>query len=316
MKRTAVVMDEPMLEQGLPEPGPVRRRIDDAMDRVTGLVRDRIDHDGAATVDWFVRHFYANVPPDDLVNTPDEQLYGAALAMWQAARRRQPGAATVRVYTPRVEQAGWHAQRTIVEIVNDDMPFLVDSVTAELNRQGVTVHLVIHPVVRVVRDADGKLERLVEPGEAPDLKDGDRARDESFMHCLIDPQSDPAVLARLRDGLERVLADVRAAVQDWEPMRARVAASQDDLAKAPDPAEAAEAADFMAWVDAGNVTLLGSRYYVVTPGDGALDEPWLDLVEGSGLGMLRDPETTVFDEHGHAATLPAEIRAFHKIEEG
>ncbi len=168
MKRTAVVMDEPMLEQGLPEPGNLRRRIDDALGRVTGLVRDRIDRDGVATVDWFVRHFYANVPPDDLVNTPDEQLYGAALAMWQAARRRQPGAATVRVYTPRVEQAGWHAQRTIVEIVNDDMPFLVDSVTSELHRQGLTVHLVIHPVLPILRDAAGEVTGLYEPGtDAP-----------------------------------------------------------------------------------------------------------------------------------------------------
>ncbi|RJF77223.1 NAD-glutamate dehydrogenase [Azospirillum cavernae] len=277
----------------------------DMRKQLAELVRSRVPN---ARAEEFVQRFYANVPPDDLLRATSEQLYGAALAMWQWGQHRRTGAARVRVYSPRLDEHGWQSDRAVVEIVNDDMPFLVDSVTAELNRQGVTVHLVIHPVVRVVRDADGKLERLVEPGEAPDLKDG--ARDESFMHCSIDPQSDPAVLARLREGLERVLTDVRAAVQDWEPMRARVAASQHDLAKAPDPVEAAEAADFMAWVDAGNVTLLGSRYYVVTPGDGALDEPSLDLVEGSGLGMLRDPETTVFDEQGHAATLPAEIRAF------
>ncbi|RTR13057.1 NAD-glutamate dehydrogenase domain-containing protein, partial [Azospirillum griseum] len=275
----------------------------DLRKQLAELVRSRVPN---ARAEQFVQRFYANVPPDDLLRATPEQLYGAALAMWQWGQHRRPGSARVRVYSPRLDEHGWQSDRTVVEIVNDDMPFLVDSVTAELNRQGVTVHLVIHPVVRVRRDADGKLDSLLEPGVAQE-----GAHDESFMHCSIDPQSDPAVLARLREGLERVLSDVRAAVQDWGPMRVRVAGSQHDLSKAPDPAEAAEAADFMGWVDAGNVTLLGSRYYKVTQGHPAQpDDPWLELVEGSGLGVLRDPETTVFDEHGHAATLPAEIRAF------
>ncbi|MGF7176429.1 NAD-glutamate dehydrogenase [Azospirillum doebereinerae] len=265
------------------------------------LVRSRVPN---ARAERFVQRFYGNVPPDDFLRATPEQLYGAALAMWQWGQQRHPGAARVRVYSPRLDEHGWQSDRSVVEIVNDDMPFLVDSVTAELNRQGVTVHLVIHPVVRVVRDASGRLETLLEPGE-----EQDGARDESFMHCLIDPQSDPAALARLRDGLEHVLADVRAAVEDWEPMRERVRAARDDSARAPDPADAAETADFLTWVDAGNVTLLGSRRYDAIPGR-TPDEPWLELVEGSGLGVLRDPEVTVFDEHGHAAVLPAEIRAF------
>jgi len=305
MKRTAVVMDEPMLEQGLPEPGNLRRRIDDALDRVTGLVRDRIDHDGAATVDWFVRHFYANVPPDDLVNTPDEQLYGAALAMWQAARRRQPGAATVRVYTPRVEQAGWHAQRTIVEIVNDDMPFLVDSVTAELHRQGLTVHLVIHPVLPILRDAAGEVTGLYEPGT--DAPVG--ARPESLMHVQLNPVGDPAAQERIRAGLEGVLADVRAAVEDWRTIGSRVAESAALTTAAhaalPD-GEAEEAAAFLAWMDEDNFTYLGARDYRVADGD----EPGLELIAGSGLGVLRDDEVSVFDGLRHSASLSPEVRAF------
>ena len=273
----------------------------DMRKQLAELVRSRVPN---ARAERFVQRFYANVPPDDFLRATPEQLYGAALAMWQWGQERPPGGARVRVYSPRQDEHGWQSDRSVVEIVNDDMPFLVDSVTAELNRQGVTVHLVIHPVVRLVRDARGRIETLLEPGE-----EQEGAHDESFMHCSIDPQSDPAALIRLRDGLLRVLADVRAAVQDWDPMRERVRAARDDSAHAPDPAEAAETADFLTWVDAGNMTLLGSRYYVATP-DHAPGEPWLELVEGSGLGMLRDPEITVFDEHGHAAVLPAEIRAF------
>jgi glutamate dehydrogenase len=273
----------------------------DLRQQLAELVRSRVPN---ARAERFVKRFYANVPPDDLLRGTPEQLYGAALAMWQWAQQRTPGKPKVRVYAPRLDEHGWQSERSVVEIVNDDMPFLVDSVTAELNRQGVTVHLVIHPVTRVVRDAEG---RIVELLEADEEKDG--ARDESFMHCSIDPLSDPAAQARLRAGIERVLADVRAAVEDWTPMRERVRAARDDIAHAPDAEESKEATDFLTWVDDGNMTLLGSRLYTATiGGDGR--EPWLELVEGSGLGVLRDPEITVFDEHGHAAVLPAEIRAF------
>ncbi|PWC36664.1 NAD-glutamate dehydrogenase [Azospirillum sp. TSO35-2] len=273
----------------------------DLRQQLAELVRSRVPN---ARAERFVKRFYANVPPDDLLRATPEQLYGAALAMWQWGQQRQPGTAKVRVYAPRLDEHGWQSDRSVVEIVNDDMPFLVDSVTAELNRQGVTVHLVIHPVTRVVRDADGRIVELLEPGE-----EQAGARDESFMHCSIDPLSDPAAQARLREGIERILRDVRAAVEDWSPMRARIRAARDDIAHAPDSEESHEAADFLAWVDDGNMTLLGSRQYIATMGDDRT-EPWLELVDGSGLGVLRDPETTVFDEHGHAAILPAEIRAF------
>ncbi len=293
------------MEDSVAEQVTMRRRIEDALGRVTGLVQERIDREGAATVDWFVRQFYANVPPDDLVRTPDEQLYGAALAMWQTARRRQPGQAIVRAYTPRVEQAGWHAQRTVVEIVNDDMPFLVDSVTAELHRQGLTVHLVIHPVLPVLRDRDGLLTGLYEPGgDAPA-----GARAESLMHVQLNPVGDPDALERIRSGLETVLSDVRAAVEDWHAIGARVAesAALTQAARGSLPeGEADEATDFLAWMDEDHFTYLGSRDYRVSPGA----EPTLELIEGSGLGILRDDAVIVFEGLRRSASLPAEARAF------
>ncbi|WP_246015842.1 NAD-glutamate dehydrogenase domain-containing protein, partial [Azospirillum griseum] len=305
MNRTAVAMNEPMLEPTTLEPGPLQRRIDDTLGRVTALVRERIEREGAATVEWFVRQFYANVPPADLANTPDEQLYGAALAMWQAARRRPAGTATVRVYTPRVEQAGWHAQRTIVEIVNDDMPFLVDSVTAELNRRGLTVHLVIHPVLPILRNAAGDITSLFEPGT--DAPPG--ARPESLMHVQVNPVGDPAAQEAIRAGLEAVLTDVRAAVEDWRTIGSRIAESATLTAAARSAmpeGEAEEAAAFLAWMDEDNFTYLGARDYRVTDGD----EPDLELIAGSGLGVLRDDGVTVFDGLRHSASLSAEVRDF------
>ena len=88
------------------------------------------------------------------------------------------------------------------------MPFLVDSVGMELTRHGLGIHLVVHPIIGVCRDADGKL---------TDLRDD--ADPEAFMHFEVDRETDAAVLEALRRDLLRVLGDVRAAVDDWEAMR-------------------------------------------------------------------------------------------------
>ncbi|MFX8786199.1 hypothetical protein ABTM90_20465, partial [Acinetobacter baumannii] len=79
------------------------------------------------------------------------------------------------VYNPRLAEHGWASTHTVVEIVNDDMPFLVDSITAELNRRDISVHLVVHPVLRVARDQAGALAGLAEDGQR-----------ESWMHIEID----------------------------------------------------------------------------------------------------------------------------------
>ena len=71
--------------------------------------------------------------------------------------RRHPGHAKIRIYNPDPTTDGWSSPHTIVEIVNDDMPFLVDSVSLAINASGRTVHLVIHPILSVMRDPKGRL---------------------------------------------------------------------------------------------------------------------------------------------------------------
>src|SRR3990172_2166055 len=120
------------------------------IDRVTRCAGKRRDR--AAEVESFVRLFYANVPPDDILAESPDNLFGAALSLWTFGADREAGRAKVRVYNPRLDEHGWRSVPTAVEIVNDDMPFLVDSVTAALNRRELTVYLVIHPIVRVARE--------------------------------------------------------------------------------------------------------------------------------------------------------------------
>ena len=101
----------------------------------------------------FARLYYAEVDPEELAARASADLQGAAAAHLELARKFSGSQAKVRAYNPQPAQHGWQSTHSVVEIVNDDMPFLVDSVTMEVNRQGLTLHLVIHPVLRVARDA-------------------------------------------------------------------------------------------------------------------------------------------------------------------
>ena len=137
----------------------------------------------------------------------------------------------------------------MVDIVSDDMPFLVDSVTAEINRQNFSIHLVVHPIVAVERDRAGRLKKLCATGAA---------RAESVMHFEITELRRPDSLERLRRGLQAVLGDVRAAVEDFDAMQERLGDAAAGLESAPAQAsrpEIAEAGAFLRWLDDSIFTL-------------------------------------------------------------
>src|SRR5436190_19955010 len=181
------------------------------IDDVCSRVREKLRDDEAPQVEEFVRQYYRRVPPEDLVDRSELDVYGAALAHWNFIRRRAPSEAKVRVYNPQFEQHGWQSAHTVAELVTDDMPFLVDSVSMELSRLGSGIHLLIHPVINVRRDEGGGLVEVARPGAEQPA--------ESVMHIEIDRQSDE--LDALRGHLLRVLGEVRAAVEDWPRMRER-----------------------------------------------------------------------------------------------
>jgi glutamate dehydrogenase len=114
-------------------------------------------------------------------------LAGAALAHWGLARVRRPGETKIHVYSPSLEEHGWESPHTVVQTVVDDMPFLVDSVSMEVNRHGRAIHLVIRPIMRIRRDDDG---RLLEVG-------GDDGEDESLIHLELDRLADAAATEEL-----------------------------------------------------------------------------------------------------------------------
>ncbi|HLI10246.1 MAG TPA: NAD-glutamate dehydrogenase [Alphaproteobacteria bacterium] len=273
--------------------------------RVASLARERLPRGKSEWAERFLRQYYANVPPDDVAGAEIDQLYGAALAFFNFGRCRTPGQPKIRVYNPRFEDHGWKSSHTIIEIVNDDMPFLVDSVTAELNRRDLTVHLVIHPVVRVRRDGKGNLLELYAPADAPP-----EAARESFMHVAIDEQSAADVLQGIAADLERVLGDVRAAVGDWKTMRGRITDLIAHLEASPPPLpadEIAEATAFLRWIEDNHFTFLGYREYDFV-GSGAAAR--MEVTQGTGLGILRNDAALVYHGRRNMSALPPDVQAF------
>jgi glutamate dehydrogenase len=253
------------------------------IDEVCSRVRQLLADNGAADAEAFVRRFYRWVSPDDIVERDALDLYGLAIGELGFARRRRPGDTKVRVYNPAFETHGWSSTHTAVEIVTDDQPFLIDSVSMELNRGGFGVHMIIHPVMHVRRDADGQLLEVLPPGA-----DHEDAIVESVIHAEVDRQTDPARLEHLRAELMRVIGEVRAAVDDWPLMRERALGLAAELAESPPPGldaeEVEEARAFLEWLEDHNFTFLGYREYELVTDDNELR---LNAVPGSGLGIMR-----------------------------
>lgn len=250
----------------------------------------------------FTGEYFRQVDLDDLLERNPDDLLGALLSHRQLGAQRPAGVPKVRVFSPSPGEDGWGSRHSVVQVVNDDMPFLVDSVSMEIGRQGLGLHLMIHPVYAVERDAQGKLLAIHPRGEAP------QQPRESWMYIEVDRLVDAARRAALVAGIERVLADVRAAVTDWKAMVARLQEASATLATPPaglPAAEVAESRAFLDWLADDHFTLLGYRRHDLV--QDAAGEPSLRLVGGSGLGVLR--ETGAEAASASFAALPAVARA-------
>lgn len=250
----------------------------------------------------FIQLYYSGVAAEDLLCLSAQNIYGAALAHYRLAAGRRAGEPAIRVYTPGMEAHGWQSSHSIVEIVNDDMPFLLDSVSSAISGLGLGVHMVAHPVIRVQRSAAGCWAGLAPP-------DGSPAQLESFIHMAIDEQHDPARLAQIRDAIASVLADVRAAVTDWRMMLSKLddAVAEIEKARPADGAieEARESSAFLQWMRDNHFTLLGYAEYQF-PENGDISS--VTHVEGSGLGLLRNPDVKLFRTHSNGlVSFSAEI---------
>ncbi|WP_327132296.1 NAD-glutamate dehydrogenase [Streptomyces sp. NBC_01343] len=264
----------------------------------------------------YLQRYYLHTAPEDLLDRDPVDVFGAALSHYRLAETRPQGTANVRVHTPTVEENGWTSSHSVVEVVTDDMPFLVDSVTNELSRQNRGIHVVIHPQVVVRRDVTGKLIEILGPdcdAHGPKTARPHDSLVESWIHVETDRETDRADLKQITDDLRRVLSDVRESVEDWEKMRdaaLRIADDLPDEPTAPDlrEYELEEARELLRWLADDHFTFLGYREYNLTDGDA------LAAVPGTGLGILRSDPHHSGQEDDHPVSpsfnrLPADARA-------
>ncbi len=269
------------------------------LEQVLRIADQRLASAAAKEARAFVTQYYENVDPEDLADRAPEDLYGAAMAHLSFARTFASGMPKLRVYNPRAEEHGWSSPHTVIEIVNDDMPFLVDSVTMEVNRQGSTLHLFNHPIFSTQRDEEGHLKSFGPPSKEGHL--------ESLIHVEIDREIEPARLKQLGEGILAVLADVRAAVEDWPAMRERMAEVIKELQSPPaflQGEEADEMRAFLEWLEDKHFTFVGYREYALESVNG---EDQLRILPRTGLGVLREPKLGGVSRS--FAELPAQLRA-------
>src|SRR5450759_1306413 len=280
--------------------------LEQARSQVIHSAAELADKAGGERLEPFLRRYYRHVATEDLLTRGAEDIFGAAMSHRELAADRPVGTANVHVFTPTIEEQGWSCGQTVIEIVTDDMPFLVDSVTAELSRQERPFHLVIHPQLVVRRDAAGALQEILDVDEMAGAEFG--AGIESWMHVEIDRVPREADRETIAKSLVRVLSDVRESVEDWPKMqhecRQIAAGLETDPPQGVDPAEIAHARRLLLWLADEHFTFLGYREYSL---DREGEEDVLHASSGSGLGLLRydQPRSGSFGRLNSAARAKA-----------
>ena len=246
----------------------------------------------AAQAPAFLRTYYANVEVSDLAGRDPHELAAVALSHLALAAKRR-GRALVRVFNPSLREDGYTSAHTVVEMVNDDMPFLVDSIGLALTQRSLMLHFLAHPIFAVTRDGAGNLLSLEERGQTAD---GKKQRLESFQHIEVDRIVDPQILRALQGEIERSMADVRVACADWQKMQAAAGQAADDLHSLSarfDPRDISETQALLAWMDESPLHISGlSGISAARHRQQGASRPG----ESTGLGILRPghkhPEST------------------------
>jgi len=247
-------------------------------------------------IDQFLRRYYAHVPYEDLQNRSSTILGQAAVSHLEFAKTRKIGKPLLRIFNPTEDKHGYQSAFTIIEVVNDNMPFLVDSVSAAIIGQNLSIQMTVHPLLRVHRDNRGKLLKLASMSDEGGMV-------ESYIRFAVDRESDLQHLNVLEHQIQKVLADIRVAVRDWRKMRDKMLEAASSLHRGPvgaDPALRVETDALLQWMAGDHFTFLGYREYKLRKRGEAL---YLVPVKGSGLGVLSKDE-----RGGRAVELSKEMR--------
>lgn len=250
------------------------------LDALEQLAEQRWSEADQAIIQRFIDCYYASMATEDLTARAPGSLYGLALSHWRLGYQRPRGEVALRVYNADPEQDGWESTHSVVQIVADDQPFLVDSLSMAMNEQGLIIHLISHPVLEIARDAGGHVTAVSDRSSS----DGEP---EAWIHIEVDRQAGDASLDALEAAVRDTLRDVEVTVADWQAMRHQAEQARRSLkrrAPAADDDYPAEIDAFLEWMLDDHFTFLGYRRYDLRRGNDGLR---LEAVQDTGMGLLR-----------------------------
>ena len=235
----------------------------------------------ASALSGFQDVFFRHELQEDLAGWKPADLSVVADSIGEWARVRATGETKIRVFNPEQKKHGWHIPHTVIQIVGDDMPFIVDSVSAALIYQGLTIDVMFHPVLHVVRDKAGQMLKATEGAKAEGIA-------ESYMHLQLEQMMTSDACRKLETTLQDTLRDVQAATSDWRAMLAKmeqVIDKTESLTHGLEADDVRESADFLRYLKANNFTLLGYRECRFSGGPKKMQSI---AVTGSELGVMRN----------------------------
>ncbi|MEM8878002.1 MAG: NAD-glutamate dehydrogenase [Pseudomonadota bacterium] len=270
---------------------------------------------GATIHQDIIDSLFSRAAPEDLDAYAPEDLASLADQTAKLISKRSADDQLIRVYNP--EPTGNSTSLddiTVIEALNDNMPFLLDSAMAELNERGLELRMVLHPILRIARDKKGAMMGFSGLWHRPDSEDQDSSgRPESLLHIHVARIDSDMLRKDLQHALEDIFSDVATVVEDWKPMLAQLDAAIARYRDTPPPIpvdEIAEAIQFLEWLRDNNFTFLGIRQYAFV---GESDTGRFERVKTgdvAGLGLLADPEVKVLRRGREFVTITPEIRDF------
>src|SRR3990167_8722219 len=258
---------------------------DRILEEVVSLTNKKLDTQQAVMCAEFVRQCFGTVALDDLRLWTAEGLCGAAIHFWSTIQTRCPHETKIIIYNPDEQQDGWQTSHTVIEVITDDAPFLVDSMRMVIHRMGLASHLIIHMGgIRLTRGDHDQVTAIFP-------RRGELSSDvmiEAPIFMEIDRHTDAEVLTELQHNLQRVLVDNHAVAQDWQAMRQQIqsmVAELNDALPVLDATDVEETKLFLQWIEDHHFTFLGVRDYALLR-EG--NEMVLQAIPDTGLGVLRE----------------------------
>jgi glutamate dehydrogenase len=280
------------------------------LDQVYDIVKKRVNPSQFEEACRFIQAFYISAIPEEINITAPEKLFAIAYSMWKLADKRRPDTTRVKVFNPTERHHGWTSKYTVIQIINDDMPFLVDSITGHLSVIAKhSIKVMHHPLLFVERDKAGT--RIETLGRS-DYDDGknERAKCESCIYIEIDRQKDAEAMGKIKDTLMSILSDVRLCVKDWKPILTQMIKARKQLGSSKAPIghdRLSESCKMMDWLMEDNFTFLGYREYRFKGNPKTAN---FRAVPKSGLGLLRDKNRYVLRDGAGSVAVSGEIRDY------